>query len=447
MLSATLALAAAGLLLSAPPVEPGTQFTYAGQMVPAKDDGDAAIKKFSLTYIAFGSDEGSADLAWVLDESGRGSWTWLDHFGRSAVALARSASEESVDASPALLYERAEGKSVVPIIAPLFVAPKELAKDAAWEEGRLEYKVLGQATKAGRMCWEINIRSPYGHKRTLWVDQGSPLVVAVNETVFIGQGDEHKLTFTLTESKQLEPGELDRTTAALESWVKLREQLGWKSRDKGTELSDEQIATLKAELPKVAENAAGPLDSIAAAAAKDATGQKNRAGAVAALREAAIGQPLGPIKLDELSGKPVTHEDLAGKVVVLHFWEYRDTPLEEPYGQIGYLDYLSRRRGEAGVLVYGVNVDPRLGDEETRRASIGAARKLKAFMNLSFPVLLDEGTLLKRLGDPRRGGGKLPLFIVVGKDGKIAEYHAGLYDVNSNEGLAELNAVIEKQLK
>jgi hypothetical protein len=86
---------------------------------------------------------------------------------------------------------------------------------------------------------------------------------------------------------------------------------------------------------------------------------------------------------------------------VLHFWEYRETPLEEPYGQVGYLDYLSRDLGKQGVVVLGVSVDPRLADPETRRAGAVAARKLRDFMNLSYPILLDDGRLLKRLGDPR----------------------------------------------
>ena len=67
-------------------------------------------------------------------------------------------------------------------------------------------------------------------------------------------------------------------------------------------------------------------------------------------------------------------------------------------------------------------------------------------MNLSYPILLDDGSLLKRLGDPRQANGKLPLFVVIGKDGKLAEYHAGLYDVKTNEGLAELDAVVGKAL-
>ena len=143
-----------------------------------------------------------------------------------------------------------------------------------------------------------------------------------------------------------------QTAAALDEWLKLRETLGWKPRSGKTELSDEQIAALKVALPKLLETAAtGPLAAIAEVAQADAKGQKNRAGAVAALREAALGRELGKLTLQDVAGKTITEETLAGKVVVLHFWEYRDVPLEEPYGQTGYLDYLFRRRGEDGVLV------------------------------------------------------------------------------------------------
>jgi len=293
------------------------------------------------------------------------------------------------------------------------------------------------------MCWEIDVRSPYGHKRTLWIDKSSPLVVTVKETVFIGQGEEHKLAFELAEAKQLSAAETAKTAAALEIWLDLRKSLAWEPRNLREELSDEQIAMLKAGLPKIVESAAtGPLASIAAAAQRDAAGQKNRAGAVAALRDAIVGQPLGELKLTDLAGKPLAEDNLKGKVVVLHFWEYRDTPLEEPYGQTGYLDFLLRR--QPMVVVLGVHVDPRLAEDETRRASLAGAKKLKAFMNLSYPIGYDDGALLKRLGDPRVAGDKLPLFVVVGKDGKVAAYHAGLFEVQATEGLAELETVVKK---
>ena len=160
-----------------------------------------------------------------------------------------------------------------------------------------------------------------------------------------------------------------------------------------------------------------------------------------------IGQPLGELKLSDLSGKEFTIADLKDKVTVLHFWQYRDVPLEEPYGQVAYLDFILRRRAAKGVQVVGVHVDERLSEPDTQRASISSAKKFKAFFNLTYSVLLDDGQFLKRLGDPRTGGGKLPLFVVVGREGKVVEYHAGVYDVKPEQGLAELDAIIGKSLK
>jgi peroxiredoxin len=423
-----------------------SQLKYTGTMVPVKEDGNPAVKKFTLTVQPLPGEE---RLAWTMEESGRGGWSWLDHFGRTPTrSVSEGAGAEDTNLGPALLYERSDGKSIVPIIGPHFTAGAKLEEGATWDEDRLEYKVLGEVNRAGRACWEIEVRSPYGHKRTLFVEKASgTLIVAVRETVFIGQGQEHKLSLELAEAKEISDTDAAQTAAALDQWLKLRETLAWKPRGGKTELSSEQIAALKAELPKLLETAAaGPLAPIAAAAEADAKGQRNRAGAVAALREAALGKPLGKFALQDTTGKPITEEALAGKVVVLHFWQYRDTPLEEPYGQTGYLDYLFRRRSEDGVLVFGVTVAAESDDADPKRAAAASARKLKAFMNLSYPILVDDGELLKRLGDPRQGSGTLPLFLVIGKDGKIAEYHAGMYDVKTNEGLAELDAVVGKAL-
>jgi len=444
MFSPAFALAAALSLVSAPAVEPGAQLTYFGTMSGVKDDGNPAVKQFTLTLVAIAGEGDAVSFAWTLDEMGRGGWTWLDHFGKWSILPSQGVNKAAEDSSgPALLYARAEGKSIVPLIAPMFTAPKPLEAGATWSDDRLEHRITGEAAKAGRMCWEIDVRSPYGHKRTLWIDKSSPLVVAVKETVFIGQGEEHKLAFELAESKQLSAAETAITAAAFDTWLDLRKSLAWSPRGRREELSPEQIAKLKIGLPKIVESAAlGPLAAISAAAERDAAGQKNRAGAVAALRDAIVGQPIGELKLTDLAGKPLAADALKGKVVVLHFWEYRDTPLEEPYGQTGYLDFLLRRQPTA--LVVGVHVDPRLAEEETRRVSLAGAKKLKAFMNLSYPIGYDDGSLLRRVGDPRVAGGKLPLFVVIGKDGKVAAYHAGLYEVKATEGLAELGAVVAK---
>jgi hypothetical protein len=432
-------------LFAAPGLEIGTQLTYSGSLAGVKDDGNPAVKKFTLTLVKLAGEGDGDTLLWTLDETGRGGWLWLDRFGRWTVAAQR---RDDGTHGPALLYERAAGLSVVPLSPPLFAAAKPLEKGAAWSEERLEHRVSGEATKTGHACWEIDVRSPYGHKRTLWVAKDSPLVVALRETVFLGQGEEHKLELELTESKQLAAADMGKLTGALDAWVELRKSLAWQPRSRREELNAQQLATLKAELPRIAESSAvGPLAAIADAAQRDATGQRNRAGAVSALRDRVVGQSLADLKLTDLAGKPLTAEDLKGQVVVLHFWSYRDAPLEEPYGQVGYLDFLLRRRGESGVTVIGVATPEPVEEELERRAVAASARKLKAFMNLSYPICLDDGGLLARLGDPRVAGGKLPLFVVIGKDGKVAEYHAGLYEVKANEGLAELDALVQKLLK
>jgi hypothetical protein len=128
-------------------------------------------------------------------------------------------------------------------------------------------------------------------------------------------------------------------------------------------------------------------------------------------------------------------------VLVLHFWEYRDAPLEEPYGQVGYLDFASRKLADRAVII-GVNVDDRLASADTRRTAISSARRLKTFMNLSYPIALDDGALVKQFGDPRSAGGKLPLFVVIDPAGKVTTWHAGLYDIRPEQGLKELEAAI-----
>ena len=100
----------------------------------------------------------------------------------------------------------------------------------------------------------------------------------------------------------------------------------------------------------------------------------------------------------------------------------------------------------AGLKVYGVTIDERLGDDETRRAALRSAGKLRSFMNLSYPLLWDEGTTLALFGDPRRLGAKLPLFVVIGRDGRVLHYHPGTYEVDRDEGLSELDALVKQAL-
>ena len=68
-------------------------------------------------------------------------------------------------------------------------------------------------------------------------------------------------------------------------------------------------------------------------------------------------------------------------------------------------------------------------------------------MNLSYPVLHDTEGVLKKLGDPRQSGSKLPLVMVLDQTGKVVHYHVGHYPVDRILGLKQLNDVVVKTLK
>ena len=123
--------------------------------------------------------------------------------------------------------------------------------------------------------------------------------------------------------------------------------------------------------------------------------------ALAKLSSKHVGQSVDKFTLESLGSEELCDADLRGKVTVLHFWDYRDDPLKEPYGQVGYLEFLHNRRRADGLKVYGVVVDGRLQQERTRQGGPGQRGKLKTFMNLTYPILLDDGKVLKQFDDPR----------------------------------------------
>jgi peroxiredoxin len=431
------------IFTAAPAVESGTQLTYRGTMIAAKGDPVETRKSFDLTILVADAGAENAKLYWTIAEQGRGQWAWPDRFGQINVDAQL---RWDLAAGPSLLYERPEGKSVVPLVSPLLAAENPLAKGLVWNEGRLEHSVTGSEKVAEHDAWRVEARSPYGHKRTLWVDKNGPVVVSLLETVFIGQGEQHELRMNLVKSEQLAGAELDESLSGFDSFIKLRDRLVREPRSARVEWNEQQIATLKSELPSIAKVTRGPMVAIAQAAEADTKDQRDRSGAVTALRGKLIGSPVPEFKLDAIEGSAVTHQGLKDNVTILHFWEYRDSPLEEPYGQVGYLDFLYRKREAAGVKVYGVAVDKRLADPDNRRSAISGVKKLRSFMNIGYPLLLDDGSVLKQFGDPRVTGAKLPLFVVVDASGKIVDYHVGFYEVERDRGLKELDEAVTKAL-
>lgn len=422
----------------------GTQFDYRGSMIADKGDPADTTKSFDLTVVVTEAGRDHKTLGWTLQEKGRGAWPWTRHFGKWQVNEA----DGSNSGGPALLYQREQGTSVVPIRQTRLVPPNEAAKGSHWKRGKFEFRIAAAENRHEKDCWRIEVTSPYNRNRTVWVDRDTFVVVERVERVFIGQGERYELRLQLHNVSELPADQLQATKAAFDGLVKLRSELKIDPNTQQVALNPSQLDLLKEHLPAVTKFAGSSLlAGVIKEAQQDTSEQKNRSGAVKALAKMSVGKAVPKFSLKTTSGDEVSSDQFGDGVTVLHFWEYRDKPLVEPYGQVGYLDFLNRNRKGKGVRIYGVAVDERLAERETQGRARAGVRKLKSFMNLSYPILLDDGTVLKQFGDPRVTGAKLPLYVVVDGRGNVVHYHSGLYEVDRRDGLKELLDVIEKHVQ
>ncbi len=444
MLQLLLSAALAPLVVSDVTLTAGTQLSFRGGVEAVAAEQGKGGKAFDLTLWITQKSETGAEIVWLVDERGRGEFPWSERFGRVSV----DGAWRTGAAGPALLYDRGEGRSVVPIPLPFLVSDKPLTVDAAFSEGKLEFHVDKAGKSADKPTWKISVRDPFGPKRTLSVDQHSPLVLALNERVIMGRGEEYQLKLEFVGAEPLAGEQLAAVNKVLDKLLALRGKLNQPPQTQETNWKSEQLALLREQLPALAELAvATPLARLVAAGERDVQLQSGRSDALTELGSKYQGRPVEAFSSKGFGEDALAADDLAGKVTVLHFWDYRDEPLKEPYGQVGYLDFLYHRRKPTGLQVYGVAVDGRLGDDKTRAAAERSVKKLKAFMNLSYPILLDPGPLVKQFGDPRLLGASLPLFVVIGPDQKILHYHVGHYDVHQDQGLKELDEVVQKALE
>lgn len=430
-----------------PAFQPGTQITFRGSVQQANRDRAPRPepgKAFDLTLLVVNADDTATRLYWLVEERGQGAWPWLERFGRMSL----DAQYQAVGPQgPALLYDYGEGQHVIPLLAPFLTIATPLALDAAWSDDGLDYEVEAAKEIDDRDTWQIAVKNGYGPKRTLWVDKQSPLLVRLTERVFMDKGTEYQLELKLVGTEPLADDVYQVTRRGFETLVALREKLKRPARSQAEELSAEHRQLLARQLPELEKSVtSGPLARLVRTANRELKTQSGRAEALAEHSARQIGRGIEPFSITGLGQDTLSAESLAGQVTVLHFWEYRDEPLQEPYGQVGYLEFLHNRRKSAGLKVVGVAVDGRLTNEASRKAAVASARKLKAFMNLTYPVLLDDGKLLRQFGDPRPLGAALPLFVVVGRDGKIAHYHVGYYAVDRENGLKELDAFVAELL-
>ena len=422
---------------------------YRGSLVPRKEEEGNDPQPFTLQLMLTQLEANQWQLDWLLKESGRAQWPWPSQFGtltwKDQGDAAATANSEP--AGPSLLHPHDERHSMVRFPGLLIAGGSRLGNGQSWQVGKDTYRVTGSEKVSGRSCWEITVSNNYGLQRTLWVEKGQPLVLAGDSRVVLGQGKEHRLQFAMAEHRPLTAEMQKQARQAFDTMVQLREKLQVKPGNKQYVWTDEQLKVLRETLPVIRRSLRDtPLFEIAQLATQDVSKQKDRKVTIAAITKRTMGKQLNSLPLQSLKGKPFPEDGLKNSVVVLHFWEYRDKPLEAPYGQVGYLDFLYQKYQKQGLKVYGVASDLRLADPEQRSAAIRGVKRLVEFMNLSYPVMADSAGYLQRLGDPRAAEARLPLFVVLDRESKVIHYHVGFYEVQRDRGLEALDTVVKKAL-
>lgn len=427
--------------------EAGLQLRYQGSVSKVfGDEPGPTLKSVTLRYLVTEGKAGEGfQLAYLVSERGSGAWSWPERFGQ--VAFDGANRPVGSGNGPAAMFDYDGTPIVLPIDWPLLHHPEALRPGLNWNQDRLRFQVTGQEERAGRQCWKVEVTDRRGPSKLLWVEAGTDLLVAVEQHVFMGQGDEHRLALALVESRRVGPDDLQREKSPVELLLAIKNKLRRGEVNMPRDLTPEQLEIVNDSLEELQRRAdKTQTRGLVAAIVRDVRAARERNDEVSQLRAKVLGKAVPEFSLETLDGKRLSQRDLDGKVTVLHFWDYRGEPLVEPYGQVGYLDFLYNKRRGDGVQVFGVAVDSRLGREAERRTAVKEIRKLRDFMNLGYSIALDTGDVLARFGDPQGVGAKLPLFVVVRRDGTVSHYSAGFYPIDADQGLKPLEQAVDAVL-
>lgn len=427
------------------PADASLELQYSGRLTKLVRGGEPMPVKQIDLYVLL-QESGSGHKAfYTVTERGGGGWAWPERFG----VVTLDERNRRLEGKPAHALHTHEGtRYPVELPTPIFEFADKLTDNATWTEDRFTWTVARGQKIGGRNCWQVTSRDSFGRGQNVFVEKQTGLVVGVDRKIVIGRGDEFQVRLELARTRELSGDVLKKAVSAADSLIELQKEL---KRPEGTttpELSKAQIDATEASIAAVVTQSKGtPLESLAVSISRDVKAQSQRAGDVADLIRRIIGSEAPKFSLKTLRKKTIDSASQKGRITILHFWEYKGEPLEEPYGQVGYLDFLSNRRGRFDVDVVGVAVDEAFASPQQSGGAIRSARKLRDFMNLSYPIATDSGAVLKKFGDPRALGSNLPAWIAIGADGKVAHFHSGLYSIKPDEGLRELDAVVVRLVR
>ena len=425
-----LVLAALTLSHSSVTAEEFTEVRFTGALTSRATGTEQLLRQFEVLLL-----EGNNLLFFhVLDDPDEGC-PWPESFGQY---------EPSASLQPRLMYTYDNSQYNLPLPPLKLKLPQQVEAGNEWTSGSWTYTVA-QKSEQG---WTIEARERRGRRQTLNVSTGGVLLSA-RQDVFMGQGQRFEMTVTQSGSKPINEALTEQTEQLLSKLLTLQSELQRRPDTQQYQLSDRQLekaVTRAAGLGALADGT--PLEDAVLRIERDLGRQQKRAATAMQRKQKLLNKEAPGFVLNLIDGKSTLKSaDLKGRTVVLHFWKYADKPLSEPYGQVGYLEFLYGKRKFNNVEIIGVAMNKSFAQPSTVRSAQRSSRKLVEFMNLSYPIGYDDGSLLRELGDPRESGGTLPLWVVISPNGQIVHYHAGFYEIDQRRGLKALDDVIIEQVK
>ncbi|MFO1007025.1 MAG: hypothetical protein U0929_13780 [Planctomycetaceae bacterium] len=444
-----LLVAVASLLLMVHPLPadeatstPPTVIRYSAGLSETTSNGNSRlVREFEIRSLVLPQNGGYPSVLYLIEDAGEDQ-PWFERFGQVKF-------DPQGQPSPRLAMHRhihGGHSSWIGLRFGHFPGFDKLQPGAEWTEGQQTYRLQPDKVINAEPCWQLEINAPQSRRTLLSIRKTDGAILAAQQRYFVGMGERFDLKLQLEEIATASPETITAWTTAAVPLLKLKQDIKF---DLGEEesLSKEQLQQSEAALNDIDKATDGtPFDSLAGVIRREVTASQQRETAVADLATRFVGRPAPPITVTPLNGGPAVTLSKPGRVTILHFWEYQEKPLTEPYGQVGYLDFLSQKRKDQ-IQVIGIIADKQLQEPGAALAALRSARKLQEFMNIGYLLGHETEGALAALGDPRKFGVALPLWVVIGADGTILHYRVGYYEVDANRGLEELDAVVEKALK
>ncbi|MEP3481442.1 MAG: TlpA disulfide reductase family protein [Fuerstiella sp.] len=408
---------------------------FQGQLVQPDPSGqNVSLREFDCVLI----DDPTGSFFFVLDDPS--GCPWPDSYG----AAVNSASG---DVSAHLLY-RFDGNAYTISLPDLKMElPSDVNQQSTWQVGDWVWAVKDlPESQTSPITMKATERR--GRKKEATFDQATGWLVSANLDVFMGRGEQFELQLKRTSVDTLSQPLSKRWQSVKQSLLQLQAKLNRRPDSQRTDLSARQIALAKSalvELDKVSEDL--PVRPLLNRISQQVASQAEVMKASLLAKKSVLGKTVDSVSLVDFNGRPLAPNQFAGRPLVLHFWTYSQKALEEPYGQVAYLEFLHSKYGNLDVSVVGIITNPLLRSADGEVSALRSAKKAAEFMNLSYPVAYDDGGLQK-LCDPESAiRDNSPLWLVLDSTGKVVHYHQGFYEIDRRAGLKDLNAAIDDVLK